>query len=128
MSENKNPLQCDSTVAGRQEKSRDNKSLLAYYNPKPGIMSSFLMHGQRNAISRRELESLTGWSGRMVRLMIEKERRAGAPILSDKSCGGNSKNRPGGGGGWWQLSVKRKTRYMVENVLPSAGSNRKRLR
>lgn len=97
MSENKNPLQCDSTVAGRQENSRDNKSLLADYNTKLGIVSSFLLHGQRNAIPRRELEDMTGWSGRTVRLMIERERRAGVPILSDNANGyflpGNSAER-----------------------------------
>ena len=62
-----------------------------------GVVSGLLLHGQENAIPRRELESLTGWSGRMVRLAIERERRVGIPILSDNASGyflpGNSAER-----------------------------------
>ena len=36
---------------------------------------------------RRELERLTGLDGRTVRLMIERERRKGVPILADNATG-----------------------------------------
>ena len=47
----------------------------------------FLSHGRENAIPRRELEKLTGLDGRTVRLMIERERREGMPILADNATG-----------------------------------------
>ena len=73
MTKRKNPLhRCDTGVGGRSAS---------------GIVVELLSYGQQNAIPRRELESLTGWSGRMVRLMIEKERRAGIPILTDNANG-----------------------------------------
>lgn len=46
-------------------------------------ISSILLEGQSNAIPRRELERITGLDGRAVRLLIERERRSGTPILSD---------------------------------------------
>lgn len=52
-----------------------------------GAISRLLLHGQANALPRRELEALTGLDGRTVRLMIEHERRAGVPVLSDCSKG-----------------------------------------
>ena len=83
MSKNKNPPHCFVNGAGGRSAN--------------GIVSELLLHGQENAIPRRELESLTGWSGRMVRLAIERERRAGIPILSDNASGyflpGNSAER-----------------------------------
>lgn len=95
--ETKNPLQRCSTGTGRKESHRDSRFPCGNYNTQFGIVSELLLHGQQNAIPRRELESLTGWSGRMVRLMIEKERRAGIPILSDNANGyylpGNSAER-----------------------------------
>lgn len=43
-----------------------------------------LLHpGAENAISRRELMSMTGFSDRELRLKIGAERRQGVPILSD---------------------------------------------
>lgn len=97
MRENKNLLQCCNTGAGEQENRKGSRSSYGDYNTQFGIVSELLLHGQENAIPRRELESLTGWSGRMVRLMIEKERRAGIPILSDSANGyylpGNSAER-----------------------------------
>ncbi len=36
---------------------------------------------------RRELERLTGLDGRTVRLLIERERRKGVPILADNATG-----------------------------------------
>ena len=52
-----------------------------------GTISRLLLHGQANALPRRELEALTGLDGRTVRLMIEQERRAGVPVLSDNARG-----------------------------------------
>lgn len=46
-------------------------------------IASLLLEGQSNAIPRRELERITGLDGRNVRLLIERERRSGTPILSD---------------------------------------------
>lgn len=43
--------------------------------------------GRENAITRRYLERLTGLDGRSVRLLIERERRAGTPICSDNQNG-----------------------------------------
>ena len=43
--------------------------------------------GRENAIPRRDLERLTGLDGRSVRLLIERERRAGTPILADSVNG-----------------------------------------
>ena len=95
--EAKNPLQRCSTGAGEQENRKGSRSSRDYCSTKRDILLELLSSGQQNAIPRRELESLTGWSGRMVRLMIEKERRAGIPILSDNANGyylpGNSAER-----------------------------------
>ena len=52
-----------------------------------GAISRLLLHGQANALPRRELEALTGLDGRTVRLMIEQERRAGVPVLSNCTGG-----------------------------------------
>lgn len=38
-------------------------------------------------MTRRELERLTGLDGRSVRLLIERERREGVPILADNASG-----------------------------------------
>ncbi len=43
--------------------------------------------GRENAMPRRDLERLTGLDGRSVRLLIERERRAGTPILADNASG-----------------------------------------
>lgn len=50
-------------------------------------ISDLLSCGRENAISCRELERLTGLDGRTVRLMIERERRKGVPILADNTTG-----------------------------------------
>ena len=44
-------------------------------------IADLLSHGRENAIPRRELD------GRTVRLMIERERREGRPILADNAAG-----------------------------------------
>ena len=45
-------------------------------------IADLLGTGRENAITRRELERLTNLDGRSVRLLIERERREGVPILS----------------------------------------------
>lgn len=50
-------------------------------------IADLLLPGRENAIPRRELERLTGLDGRTVRLMIERERREGRPILADNAAG-----------------------------------------
>lgn len=50
-------------------------------------ISALLLPGRENAIPRRDLESMTGLDGRTIRLMIERERRAGVPILADNATG-----------------------------------------
>lgn len=52
-----------------------------------GEISQLLLCGAENAIPRRELMSLTGYSDRGLRLQIEAERRQGIPILSDNQHG-----------------------------------------
>lgn len=45
-------------------------------------IADLLGTGRENALTRRELERLTNLDGRSVRLLIERERREGVPILS----------------------------------------------
>lgn len=52
-----------------------------------GSISRFLLYGQENAVPLRQLVTWTGLDGRTVRRMIESERRAGVPILSDNTRG-----------------------------------------
>lgn len=56
-------------------------------NENTKIISALLLHGRENAIPRSHLESITGLDGRTVRLMIERERRNGVPILADNKTG-----------------------------------------
>lgn len=42
--------------------------------------------GEKNAISRRELMNITGYTDRQLRRQIADERRAGALILSSTDC------------------------------------------
>lgn len=50
-------------------------------------VADLLGTGRENAITRRKLERLTNLDGRSVRLLIERERRSGTPILSDCASG-----------------------------------------
>lgn len=50
-------------------------------------VSDFLLHGQENAVSRRHLLQLTGFSDRDLRRRIQEERLSGVPILSDNASG-----------------------------------------
>lgn len=51
------------------------------------LISDFLSRGQTDAVPLRHLSCLIGLDGRTVRRMIEQERRAGTPILSDNLTG-----------------------------------------
>ena len=50
-------------------------------------IADYLSRGRGNALTRRDLERLTNLDGRSVRLLIERERRAGTPILADSTNG-----------------------------------------
>ena len=50
-------------------------------------IAPLLLHGQANAIPLRHLKQLTGLPDRTVRILIERERRQGVPILSDNKRG-----------------------------------------
>ena len=50
-------------------------------------ISDFLSAGQQNAISLRRLTAITGERLRIVRRMIEAERKRGVPILSNNVSG-----------------------------------------
>ncbi len=52
-----------------------------------GLIASLLQQGRKNAVNVRYLEAMTGMKNRDVRLLIEKERRGGTPILSDNASG-----------------------------------------
>ena len=53
----------------------------------PFRVADLLHLGAENAVSRRDLMALTGFSDRELRLRIEAERRQGVPILSDNQHG-----------------------------------------
>ena len=61
---------CTTAAAGRQRK-----------------VSDLLNRGQENAVPLRHLKKLLEVDGRTVRLMIERERRAGIPICADNATG-----------------------------------------
>lgn len=69
----------------RQEKQRtSSNSRNKHITQAPGGqwgIADLLLPGRENAIPRREL------AGRTVRLMIERERREGRPILADNAAG-----------------------------------------
>ncbi len=46
-----------------------------------------LNYGQENAVPLRHLVNVTGLDGRSIRQMIQTERLAGVPILSDNLSG-----------------------------------------
>ena len=50
-------------------------------------ISDYLSPGQQNAVSLRRLTAMVGENPRIVRRMIESERRRGVPILSDNLRG-----------------------------------------
>lgn len=50
-------------------------------------MSDLLSHGAEDSVTLRHLEKLADLPGREVRRQIERERRAGALIISDNQHG-----------------------------------------
>lgn len=52
-----------------------------------GPVSGLLLPGRDNAIPLRNLEIIMGIDGRLIRKAIERERRAGVPILADNTSG-----------------------------------------
>ena len=50
-------------------------------------VSGFLSHGRENAVPLRHLEKMANMPGRVVRRMIEAERRSGTVIASDNQHG-----------------------------------------
>lgn len=50
-------------------------------------ISDYLLAGVENAVPRRHLQQLTGFSDRELRRRIQEERLAGVPILSDNASG-----------------------------------------
>lgn len=58
-------------------------------NPAVGqiFISDYLSAGQENAVPLRHLKEVMGTDGRTARLMIQRERLAGIPILADNQTG-----------------------------------------
>lgn len=50
-------------------------------------ISRLLSPGRENAVPLRQIEAMTGFDSRTVRLMIQRERYSGIPILSDNATG-----------------------------------------
>ena len=59
--------------------------LITNFEPMQGTIASFLSRGRSSALTCRQLCDLTGLEPRQVTLRIMRERREGAPILSDTS-------------------------------------------
>jgi len=57
-------------------------------------IADFLSHGPENGITLRHLEKLTSLDNRTIRRQIERERRAGALIISDNRNGYYLTNDP----------------------------------
>ena len=84
------PDAATSRRAGQEKQRTSSNSRNKHITQAPGGqwgIADLLLPGRENAIPRRELERLTGLDGRTVRLMIERERREGRPILADNAKG-----------------------------------------
>ena len=84
------PDAATSRRAGQEKQRTSSNSRNKHITQAPGGqwgIADLLLPGRENAIPRRELERLTGLDGRTVRLMIERERREGRPILADTAPG-----------------------------------------
>lgn len=84
------PDAATSRRAGQEKQRTSSNSRNKHITQAPGGqwgIADLLLPGRENAIPRRELEKLTGLDGRTVRLMIERERREGRPILADNATG-----------------------------------------
>ena len=53
----------------------------------PGFIGRLLSHGSENGVTLHHLEKMIGAPGREIRREIERERRAGALIVSDNRHG-----------------------------------------
>ncbi len=51
------------------------------------MIADFLLHGSENAVSQRQLAVWLGTDTRTVRIMIQRERLHGTPILADNQTG-----------------------------------------
>ena len=60
---------------------------LSDYTPNKGSIASMLSRGRENAVTSRELSRLLDVSPREVQRFIQRERRSGAPIMSDSEHG-----------------------------------------
>ena len=72
-------------------------------------VSDLLGQGQSAAVPLRHLVDLTGWDGRTVRKMIERERRQGIPIL----CGNE--------GGYFLPADEQEVTVCVKSLRKRAG-------
>ena len=84
------PDAATSRRAGQEKQQTRSNSHHKHTTQGPGgqrKIADLLSYGQENAIPRRHLEKLTGLDGRTVRLMIERERHEGVPILADNVTG-----------------------------------------
>ena len=78
------PDAATSRRAGQEKQRTSSNSRNKHITQAPGGqwgIADLLLPGRENAIPRRELD------GRTVRLMIERERREGRPILADNATG-----------------------------------------
>ena len=78
------PDAATSRRAGQEKQRTSSNSRNKHITQAPGGqwgIADLLLPGRENAIPRRELD------GRTVRLMIERERREGSPILADNATG-----------------------------------------
>lgn len=63
--------------------SNSNFNFIMQPNSRQLKIADLLGHGQNAALTRRDLENMTGFDGRTVRETIQQERLNGTPILSD---------------------------------------------
>lgn len=81
-----------------------------------GSIAAILPHGRADAVTTRELAALLGLSAREVTRAICRERRAGAPILSDP------------GAGFWLAADTGELRRCANNLHKRAGEIHKTAR
>lgn len=93
MSENKKAAPVVETGSGEEEQlslpgfaSSEKKNTTSAVQAQ-GRISSLLLRGEENAVPLHQLAAWTGWDEREVRRMIQRERLAGIPILSNNATG-----------------------------------------
>lgn len=90
----------------------------------PGFIERRLLFGAENGVTMHHLEVMTGMTGRKVRRQIERERRAGALIISDNRNGYYLTDSPEEARRFAR-SMKRRAREIIETaqaVETAAGS------